>query len=157
MAGQPTKYKTEYNDQVEKLCKLGATDKEIADFFNVCEATVNNWKIVEPQFLESIKRGKIVADMNIANSLYNRAMGYEHPEEKVFCTNGDVTKVNTIKHYPPDTAAIMAWLNNRRPQDYRSKQYVESENTNNNIDLTDTMTDEQKQARLQELLSKRAK
>lgn len=35
MAGRPTKYKKEYDDQAFKLCLLGATDKEIADFFEV--------------------------------------------------------------------------------------------------------------------------
>ena len=133
MAGQPTKYKKKYNEQVEKLCKLGATDKEIGNFFNVTETTINNWKIKEPEFFESIKRGKVLADMNVAESLYNRALGYEHKEEKIFCTNGEVTKVKTVKHYPPDTAAVMAWLNNRRPDQFRSKQYVESNNVNLNL------------------------
>ncbi len=129
MAGQPTKYKYEYNEQVTKLCRLGATDKEIADFFNICEATVNNWKKAEPQFLESIKKGKIEADMNVAESLYKRAMGYEYEETKV--SNNDT--VITTKQVIPDTAAIMAWLNNRRPESFRSKQYVESENVNHNL------------------------
>ncbi|MFD0965280.1 hypothetical protein ACFQ02_00145 [Seminibacterium arietis] len=31
--GRPTKYKAEYAIQVEKLCLLGAIDKDIADFF----------------------------------------------------------------------------------------------------------------------------
>ncbi len=33
--GRPTKYKEEYAFQAEKLCRLGATDKEMADFFNI--------------------------------------------------------------------------------------------------------------------------
>ena len=37
MAGRPTEYKEEYNEQVYKLCLLGAKDKELADFFNVEE------------------------------------------------------------------------------------------------------------------------
>ena len=42
--GRPSKYKVEYNEQVEKLAKLGATDKDLANFFNVIEQTINNWK-----------------------------------------------------------------------------------------------------------------
>ena len=41
--GRPTKYEEEYNEQAYKLCLLGATDKEIGDFFNVDERTINNW------------------------------------------------------------------------------------------------------------------
>ncbi len=133
--GRPTKYKIEYNEQVEKLCKLGATDKEIADFFNVHEATVNRWKESEAEFCESLKRGKLIADMNVADSLYKRATGYEHAEEKIFNNQGEIIRAQTVKHYPPDTAAVMAWLNNRRPDQFRSKQYVESENTNKNVNL----------------------
>ena len=59
MAGRPTNYKKEYDEQAYKLCLLGATDKEMADFFNVKEQTINNWKKNHPSFFESIKRGKI--------------------------------------------------------------------------------------------------
>jgi len=122
MAGRPTDYKTEYEEQAYKLCLLGATDKDMADFFGVCEATINNWKNEYPAFLESLKRGKIKADAEVAKSLYHRALGYEHPEDKIFCTNGDVTTVETIKHYPPDTAAAFIWLKNRAG--WRDKQEV---------------------------------
>lgn len=47
---------------MSKLCLLGATDKELGDFFNVTEQTINNWKKDFPSFFESIKRGKIDAD-----------------------------------------------------------------------------------------------
>ena len=43
------------------------------------------------------------------------ATGYWHPEEKVFCRNGQIIRVKTIKYYPPDTAACIFWLKNRRP------------------------------------------
>jgi len=112
-AGQPTKYKPEYNEQVFKLCLLGAIDTELADFFNVCEATINNWKLSEPEFLESIKRGKIEADMNVAHSCYNRALGYSHKEDKIFNNNGEPLIVETTKHYPPDPTSIAIWLNNK--------------------------------------------
>jgi len=110
---RPTKYKPEYNEQVYKLCLLKALDKDIADFFEVEEKTINNWKKEYPKFLQSLKRGKIQADSEVAKKLYYRACGYSHPEDKIFCTNGVVTTVKTIKHYPPDTAAICFWLKNR--------------------------------------------
>ena len=42
--GRPTDYKPEYCEQATKLCKLGATDAELGDFFEVTEQTINNWK-----------------------------------------------------------------------------------------------------------------
>lgn len=132
MAGRPTKYKAEYCEQVYKLCLLGATDKEIADFFEVDEATVNRWKVAHPEFCKSIKRGKINADAEVAASLHKRALGYQYDEvtyEKI----GDGESLvevgedgmNTIKQdkyrkkvvtkeVPPDVAAQNIWLKNRR-------------------------------------------
>ena len=78
--GRPTDYLPEYCTQVKKLCLLGATDKEIADFFEVTETTINNWKIDHPEFFESIKAGKITADSEVAGSLFKRAMGFEYDE-----------------------------------------------------------------------------
>ena len=131
--GRPTKYKKEYNDQVEKLCKLGATDEDLADFFNVSVSTINNWKLKEHQFVESIKRGKQIADMNVANSLYNRAIGYEHPEDKIFNANGEPLVVPTVKRYAPDPTAAIFWLKNRQPSKWRDKQDIEH---SGNIDTT---------------------
>ena len=54
--GRPTKYDPKYIEQVYKLCLLGATDSDMANFFNISEATLNNWKIEYPEFLESIKK-----------------------------------------------------------------------------------------------------
>ena len=117
--GRPSCYHEKYPEQAYKLALLGATDKILADFFDVCEATINNWKHAFPEFLESLKKGKIQADGDIAHSLYQRAMGYEHPEDKVFLHEGEPVIVPTIKHYPPDTGAMIIWLKNRQPKIWR--------------------------------------
>lgn len=41
--GRPSKYREEYADQARKLCLLGATDADLASFFEVNEDTVNEW------------------------------------------------------------------------------------------------------------------
>jgi hypothetical protein len=130
-AGAPTKYKPEYNAQAEKLCKLGATDKELADFFEVEEGTINNWKSTHPEFLMSIKNGKTLADANVAERLYQRALGFEHPSEEIkVISNGqgegsDVVRVPVTKVYPPDTVAAIFWLKNRQKSKWRDKQDIE--------------------------------
>jgi hypothetical protein len=124
-AGRPSKYKPEYNEQVYKLCLLGATDAEISDFLGIDEATFNRWKKDYPQLCESIKRGKEIADAEVAEKLYQRATGYNHPEDKIFLDKGEPVIVPTIKHYAPDTLAAMYWLNNRNPNRWKQKQEVE--------------------------------
>ncbi len=131
MAGRPTKYKKEFSEQVEKLCKLGATDKEIGDFFAVGEKTINNWKIDHIEFLQSIKKGKMLADANVADRLYQRAMGFEHDSEEIKVISGgplgsNIERVPIRKIYPPDTVAAIFWLKNRQKDKWRDKQEVEN-------------------------------
>ena len=126
-AGRPTLYQDEFCEQVEKLCKLGATDKEIADFFDVAESTINNWKLEYPEFLESIKKGKLLADANVAERLFQRAMGFEHDSEEIKVVSdgqglgSSIERVPIRKIYPPDTTAAIFWLKNRQKEHWRDK------------------------------------
>lgn len=126
-AGRPTKFLEKYYDYVVKLCMLGATDLEMADFFGVTERTFYRWKDGNDRFCQALKEGKVEADANVGNRLYQRAMGYSHPEEKIFCKDGLVTRVDTIKHYPPDTTACIFWLKNRRKGEWRDRHEITGE------------------------------
>jgi hypothetical protein len=68
-----------------------------------------------------MSRGKQIADATIAESLYERAKGYSHPEVHVSNYQGAVTLTDLRKHYPPDTAAASLWLRNRQPKKWRDK------------------------------------
>ena len=121
---RPTAYKPEYDDLTFKYCLLGATDEDLARYFGVSTVTINAWKNKQPSFLNAIKEGKADADANVANSLYRRALGYSHPEDKIFMGHdGKPLVVPTTKHYPPDTAAAFIWLKNRAG--WKDKQDVE--------------------------------
>lgn len=127
--GRPTLYKEEYCELGYKLCMLGLTDIELAEFFGVVESTIYEWKNKHPEFSEALKRGKDISDADMAVSLYKRGMGYSHPEDKIFSGGYDESGnprepiiVETTKHYPPDTAAAIIWLKNRQPRKWRDKQ-----------------------------------
>jgi len=118
---RPSSYKTEYAEQAEKLCKLGAIDTEVADFFNVNIATIYRWKNQHPEFCESLKVGKEPANDRVEHALYHRAVGYSHPEDDIRVVNGEIVITPTVKHYPPDTKAALAWLYNRVPDKWHPK------------------------------------
>lgn len=143
--GRKSSYKEEYSNQALKLCLLGATDKELAEFFSVSEQTLNKWKKDFPEFLESLKKGKSIADANVASKLYNRAIGYDCKATKFATLEGKVTdSIEYIEHYPPDTTAAIFWLKNRQPEKWRDRKEVDA-----NINLGDElerMSDEQLQA-----------
>jgi hypothetical protein len=125
MRGRPSKYKDEFVEQTRKLCKLGATDTEIADFFEVNVATLYRWKLDNADFCDALKSGKVEADERVERSLFSRAIGYEHDEVDIRVVSGEIVQTPIRKYYPPDTTAGIFWLKNRRPAEWRDKQEVE--------------------------------
>lgn len=130
MAGEKnSKYKPEYDELAYNYSLLGAIDKQMAEFFGVTEQTINNWKNDHPSFFESMCRGKAQADAMVAKSLFQRAVGYSHPETKIATRDGQITdQLDVIKHYAPDTAAASFWLKNRQPDIWRDKKEVVFDN-----------------------------
>lgn len=133
--GRPSKFDTIDLQQVELLAIRGWTDVEMSKFFNVTEATWNNWKKKHPEFFVSLKDWKLEADDRIERSLYERASGYSHPEDKIFKPAGEKpTIVPTTKHYPPDTTACIFWLKNRKKEEWRDRPEEEDRQNPNEID-----------------------
>lgn len=124
--GAPSSFKPEYTAQAEKLCKLGATDAELADFFEVSITTVKNWQRAHPDFLAALKSGKEEADNRVERSLYHRAVGYEHDAVKIFQVGGKPLIVPYRERVAPDTTAAIFWLKNRQSNLWRdvSRQEV---------------------------------
>lgn len=124
-AGRPTLYKPEYAKQAQKLYELGATDAQIADFFEVTISTVALWKVQHKQFSDAGRIAKEVADARVEESLYRRAMGYEHDEVDIRVVAGEVVQTPIRRYYPPDSTAMIFWLKNRQKDKWRDKQEVE--------------------------------
>jgi hypothetical protein len=120
-AGRPTDYREEFVEQARKLCQLGATDIELADFFGVNVATIYRWKHSHPDFCEALCVGKAALDDRVERSLYHRAVGYTFESEKVFSYQGQIVRTPTLEHVPPDPGAAMSWLKNRRGETWRDK------------------------------------
>lgn len=119
--GRPTRYKKEFAVQAKVLCRLGAIDKDLAEFFGVKEQTINNWKKSHPEFFESLKESKEGANEIVKQSLFKRAIGYSHPDLHISSHQGKITKTKLTKHYPPETVAAIFWLKNRDPENWRDK------------------------------------
>lgn len=123
--GRKSLYNESYADQAFKLCLLGATDEELADFFDVAVSTIYLWKNEHPAFSEATVAGKIKADAEVAHSLYRAATGHEITAEKVV-KNGDKLEAVRYKRFiPGDPAAAYKWLCNRRRTDWADIQKVE--------------------------------
>lgn len=120
--GRPTDYKPEYVGQVIKLCELGATDIEIADFFGINSITLYRWCTKYPEFSKARCTAKEIADTRVERSLYHRALGYTFESEKVFQYQGEIVRAKTREHVPPDATAMIFWLKNRQRDKWRDIQ-----------------------------------
>ena len=89
-------------EKVEVIASMGLTDEEIAIILEISPRTLNYWKKSNPDFLQSLKRGKLKADFQITQSLYHKAKG-------------------------GDTTAQIFWLKNRRPDLWRDRKYIEGD------------------------------
>ena len=125
--GRPTKYRPEFCELAGNYCRLGATDPELAEFFDVCRDTIITWRHEHQEFSDAIRVGKDSFDLaKVEGALVHRALGYDHKELKLFSHEGSVTDEREIvKHYPPDTAALIFWLKNRQPGRWRDKQEID--------------------------------
>lgn len=124
--GQPTACTPEVIAQCAKLCELGATDMELAHFFNVTWRTIYHWKNTNAAFTKAMEQGKEASDNRVVRALYQRAIGYDHDDLKIFMPAGAKKPVMVpfITHVPPDVAAATLWLKNRRPDEWRDKQNI---------------------------------
>lgn len=138
--GAPTKYKSVFAKQAYKLCLLGYTEKDLAFFFEVDESTIGNWMKNNKSFSSKVRAGKDIADANVAEGFYKKAVGYDYKEvtfEKIdnkenleLTTDGEMVKTDAYKkkvvtkHLPPDAGAALNWLKNRQKEKWRDKQEI---------------------------------
>ena len=81
-----------------------------------------------PDISESLKKGKAPVDFEVENALYKRAVGFKYEEIETVEEEVDgvfKTRVKrTQKTALPDTSAIIFWLKNRKPEQWRKMNPV---------------------------------
>jgi hypothetical protein len=122
-------YQPEYAEQAAELCRLGATDEELAEHFEVCVRTIYRWRNAHEEFAKAVVCGKEHADARVERSLYARAVGCSVERTKVFKHTGDPDPVYaTYKHQlAPDPNAALQWLRVRQPRKWRIREEEKSD------------------------------
>lgn len=143
MAGRKNKWEELNMDSnlilIEAWCRDGAIDKDIMNKLGISSSLFYRWKIEKSEFMESLKKGKEIVDIEVENALYKKAIGYSYEEvtkEPLYNKLGAailddkgkhmiaVTKVVT-KQMAGDTTAQIFWLKNRKSLEWREKKEVE--------------------------------
>jgi hypothetical protein len=117
-------YQDDMPDKARRYAEAGATDREIAELFDVSERTLYRWKHTHPELAAALTVGKEAADARVEQSLYRRATGYSFDATKFHVVDGCVVETPYVEHVAPDTSAAIFWLKNRKPTDWRDKTEV---------------------------------
>jgi hypothetical protein len=113
--GRPVVYNTDIDESVRRLCLLGLSDAEIAEFLGINPTTMCKWDNAHPSFFNARIEGRTKADAEVADALRRSAIGYDRPAEKVFLTkDGEIVRASYIEHYPPNGSNAALWLANRQ-------------------------------------------
>ncbi len=117
--------------KIQGWARDGLTDKEIAKEIGISKQTFYDWQKKYPDFSDSIKKNKEVADRSVEDALFRKATGYKTKEiirERQWNrTTGQyelVTVKEVEKDVAPDTTAQIFWLKNRKPETWRDKREV---------------------------------
>ena len=105
--------------KLESWARDGLTNEQIAKNIGITTETLRVWSHSFPSISAAIKKGKEVVDLEVENAMVKRALGYEFEEVKTVMEQGldgsRKTRVEKVKkHVPPDVAAQIFWLKNRR-------------------------------------------
>lgn len=152
--GRPIGYRPSFVNRAYEACLLGHTDERIAELLGTSVAGLKRWRQAYPRFREAFARGRDEADGKVANALYQRAIGYSHPAEKIsFDKDGNVHRATYTQHYPPDATSLAFYLSNRQRELWHRDP---AGNLNVNLDLESLISEvvkvrEARQAKVIEL------
>lgn len=131
----------------------GLTNEQIANNLGINVSTIYDYQNKYPEFAEALKKGKEIIDYEVENALLKRALGYNYEEktyEKTYNKELDKYTETLIKRVTkqvaPDTTALIFWLKNRKPQQWRDKIDVEKENKVQRIEIINDLPSEEDNA-----------
>ena len=136
-----SKYETDVKPrlvEIEAWKRDGLTDEQIFKNLGISRDTFYKYKEKYSDFSEAIKKGKEVADIEVENALFKRAIGYKYKEviKEVKDIDGKKTTYvkEVIKEIPGDVGAQIFWLKNRKSSKWKDKQDIDIED--NNVSIT---------------------
>ena len=108
---------------IEGWARQGLTDEQIAKNMGIGLTTLKQWKKKYRPIWTALKKGKTPVDFEVENVLLKRAMGFEYEETETIIEEIDGKQRKRIKKIKkvalPETSAIIFWLKNRMPEQWR--------------------------------------
>ena len=100
----------------------GLTMDQIAENMGIVKSTLYKWKGEHSELSNALKVTRELADIEVENALYKRALGYSYTETTT--TDGPKGRTETVveKRMAPDVTAQIFWLKNRKPYEWRDRK-----------------------------------
>lgn len=131
-----SKYETDVKPrlvEIEAWKRDGLTDEQIFKNLGISRDTFYKYKEKYSDFSDALKKGKEVADIEVENALFKRAIGYIYKEVTKEVKDIDGKKSTFIKEVtkvvPGDVAAQIFWLKNRKSNNWKDKRENENDDT----------------------------
>lgn len=131
-----SKYETDVKPrlvEIEAWKRDGLTDEQIFKNLGISRDTFYKYKEKYTDFSDALKKGKEVADIEVENALFKRAIGYTYKEVTKEVKDIDGKKSTFIKEVtkvvPGDVAAQIFWLKNRKSNNWKDKRENENDDT----------------------------
>jgi hypothetical protein len=113
-------YSQSFNVRAYEYCLLGASNEELAGFFNVGLSSIQQWLVDRPTFRKAVAKGREAADAKVARSLYGRATGVTIKKERAVVVRGELKTLILKEELPADVNAAALWLSNRQRSKWRA-------------------------------------
>lgn len=124
--------------EIEAWKRDGLTDEQIFKNLGISRDTFYKYKDKYTDFSDALKKGKEIADIEVENALFKRAIGYKYKEviKEVKEIDGKKTTYikEVVKEMPGDVGAQIFWLKNRKSSKWKDKQDIDIED--NNVSIT---------------------
>lgn len=130
---------------IEAWARDGYLLDDIAQRMGIERQTLYTWRKKYPEIARALNTGKELIDYKVENALLKAALGYTTKEIKVTLgkkmLNGEVYEVlkeTTTREIAPNVTACMAWLNNRKHDQWKRNRdkVLEMDEEDSNINIT---------------------
>lgn len=118
------KWTKKFNPMLAELvieyAKQGKTEEEISDIIGINRSTLQKWRKRYPTLATTLHEAKKFVNDKVKVSLYDRCIGYDYEEERVFYDPDlkEIIKTRIARHAPPDPSAAITWLRFRDPDNW---------------------------------------
>lgn len=111
---------------IQCLTRDGMMKQDIAKTLGIKVQTFWLWEQKHPELRDALLRGKELVDYQVENALLKSALGYKTTTVRTYINNNPdkagnrevrIEKVET--EVGPNVTACLAWLNNRKPEQWR--------------------------------------